>query len=180
MRQSRYSTLTQLTLYLSWSTQLWLNSMFKFASLTQLRLNSFESRVVSQNRLITFCLIGPKVVDREGGAVECSCRLVLPHNATDKCKILTFSLPKNQWLNFDSSSIQLTQLWLKLQSAWFDSDSTHILEFHGLLNSVAREIHARRRLIWVRVESNLTHESWVEHNPAPQPWFWTRGSISFL
>ena len=33
--------------------------------------------------------------------------------ATDKCKIVKFSLHKNPRLNFDSSSIQLTQLWLK-------------------------------------------------------------------
>ena len=140
----------------------WLNSMFKFASLTQLRLNSFESRVVSQNWLTTHHIL-PNWAKScwQGGGVLSNAALgwFFPHDATDNCKILTFSLPKNQWLNFDSSSIQLTQLWLKLQSAWFDSDSTHILEFHWLLNSVAREIHARRRLIWVRVESNLTHDS---------------------
>ena len=82
-----------------------------------------------------------------------------PGNVADKCKILTFSLQKNQWLNVDSSSIQLIHLWLKWRSAWFDSDSTHIPDFHGRLNSDLTH------LIWVRVESNLTHDSWVEHNP---------------
>ena len=78
MRQSRYSTLTQLTLYLSWSTQLWLNSMIKFASLTQLRLNSFESRVVSQNWLTTHHILPnwAKSCWQAGGGGGC-CRMQL-------------------------------------------------------------------------------------------------------
>ena len=124
-------------------TQLWLNSKSKFTNLTQLWLNSFEyltqnpnlltwlnsdsthlsqSWVKSDSWLITFYLIWQKVVDRGGGGrsnvAAGLCKV------TDKCKISTFSLQRNQWLNVDSSSIQLTQLWLKWRSAWFDSDST--------------------------------------------------------
>ena len=77
------------------------------------------------------------------------------------CKILTFSLRKigdstltqavSSWLNFDSNSIQLTQLWLKWQSAWFDSDSTHILDFHGRLDSDSTHLSQSR----VKFDSRL-------------------------
>ena len=88
-----------------------------------------------------FYLIWPKVVDRGGGGVRSNVAVgwFFPCIATDKWEILTFSLQKNQWLYFDSSSIQLTQLWLKWWSAWFDSDSTHILDFHGRLDSFESE-----------------------------------------
>ena len=44
----------------------------------------------------------------------------------------------------DSSSIQLTQLWLKWRPAWFDSDLTHILDFHGRLNSDSTHLSQSR------------------------------------
>ena len=56
------------------------------------------------------------------------------------------------WLN----SIQLTQLWLKWRSAWLNS---------RLIFLVFTADSTMTRLIWVRVESNLTHDSWVGHNP---------------
>ena len=83
-----------------------------------------------------------------------------PGNVTDKCKILTFSLQKNQWLNFDSSSIQLIQLWLKWRSAWFDSDPTHIPDFHGRLNSDSTHLSQSR----VKFDSRLMSRA--------QPWSW--------
>ena len=65
------STLTHMTIQV---TQLRLNSNPKFTNLTQLRVESNKS----DSRLITFCLIWEKVAERRGGgAVECSCRLVL-------------------------------------------------------------------------------------------------------
>ena len=83
----------------------------------------------------------------------------LPCDATDKCKISAFSLQKTQWLNFDSNSTQLTQLWLKWRLAWFDSDSFHILDIHGRLNSDST------RLGRSRVKFNSRHMTRVEHNP---------------
>ena len=56
------------------------------------------------------------------------------------------------WLN----SIQLTQLWLKWRSAWLNS---------RLIFLVFTADSTMTRLIWVRVESNLIHDSWVGHNP---------------
>ena len=56
------------------------------------------------------------------------------------------------WLN----RIQLTQLWLKCRSAWLNS---------RLIFLVFTADSTMTRLIWVRVESNLTHDSWVGHNP---------------
>ena len=67
-----------------------------------------------------------------------------PCNAADKCKILTFSFQKNKRLNFDSGSIQLTQPWLKWRWTWFDSDSTHNLDFHGRLNSDSTHLSQSR------------------------------------
>ena len=60
--------------------------------------------------------------------------------------------------------IQLTQLWLKRRSAWFNSDSTLMPDLHGRSTLT--------RLIWVRLESNLTHDSWVEHNPGLEDIFY--------
>ena len=74
-----------------------------------------QSWVKFYSRLITFYLIWPKAVDRWGGGGVRSNAAVSwfsPCNATNKCKILTFSVQKNHWPSFDSSSIQLTQLWL--------------------------------------------------------------------
>ena len=117
-----------------------------------------QSLVKSDSRLITFYLIWEKVVDRGGGgAVECSCRLVHFCKVTDNCKILTFSLRKisdstltqavSSWLNSDSNDGQRDSTLTQLIFLIFTADST------------------LTRLIWVRVESNLTHDSWVEHNP---------------
>ena len=57
-------------------------------------------------------------------------------------------------------SIRLTQLWLKRRSAWFNSDSTHISDFHGWLNSDSTHLSQSR----VKFDSRLM--SWA------QPW-WT-------
>ena len=135
------------TLYFSWLTQHRLNSNPKFANLTQLWLNSFESEL-SQIWLTTHHIL-PNLAKS------------FPGNVTDKCKILTFSLQKNQWLNFDSSSIQLIQLWLKWRSAWFDSDSTHIPDFHGRLNSDSTHLSHSR----VKFDSRLMRRA----QPCPVP-----------
>ena len=132
------------TFHFSWLTQLRLNSNAKFPTLTQLRLNSFESEL-SQIWLTTHHIL-PNLTKMcwpgGGSTVVGSCRSVLSlWRYRQKGKILTFFLRKNQWLNFDSSCIQLTQFWLKWRSAvynnweWFDSDSTHDLNFHGRLDS---------------------------------------------
>ena len=70
------------TLYFSWLTQQRLNSNPKFANLTQLWLNSFESEL-SQIWLTTHHIL-PNLAKScwprgggGGGAVECSCRLFL-------------------------------------------------------------------------------------------------------
>ena len=154
MWQSRWlnSDSTQHLTFLVWlnfdSTQIsnlltWLNSDSTHLS---------YSWVKSDSRLITFYLIWPKVVDRGLGvrSNEAVGWLFLC-NATYECKILTFSLRKNQWPNFDSNSIQLTQLWLKWRSAWFDSDSTHIFDFHGRLNSDSTHLSQSR----VKFDSRL-------------------------
>ena len=122
-----------------------------------------QSWVKSDSRLITFlsnlansCWPGGGGVMRSHAAVG----WFILRKATDKCKILTFSLQKNPRLNFDSSSIQLTQLWLKWRSAWFDSDSAHILDFHGRLNSDSTHLSQSR----VKFDSRLMSRA--------QPWFW--------
>ena len=148
------------TLYFSWLTQLRLNSNHKFSNLTQLWLNSFESEL-SQVWLttITFYLIWPKVVARGGGLrPNVVVGWSFPCKTTDKCKILTFFFRKisastltqavSSWLNSDSNDDQRDSTLTRLISFIFTTDST------------------LTRLIWVRVESNLTHDSWVQHNPA--------------
>ena len=80
---------------------------------------------------------------------------------TDNCKILTFSPRKiidstltqaiSSWLNSDSNDYQRDSTLTRLISLIFTADST------------------LTRLTWVRVESNLTHDSWVEHNPGGRP-----------
>ena len=117
-----------------------------------------HSWVTSDSRLITFYLIWEKVVDRGGGvrsnvAVGWFCLCKVTYN----CKILTFSPRKiidstltqaiSSWLNSDSNDDQHDSTLTRLISLIFTADST------------------LTRLIWVRVESNLTHDSWVEHNP---------------
>ena len=176
------STLTHMTIQV---TQLRLNSNPKFANLTQLRLNSkrkftnltqlwltsFES-VLSQIWLTTHHILPNlgKVVNQGGGVrSNVAAGWFFLCKVTDNCKILTFSLriisdstlthAVSSWLNFDSSSIQLTQLWLKWQSAWFDSDSTHILDFHGRLDSNSTHLSQSR----VKLDSRLMSRA--------QPWY---------
>ena len=108
---------------------------------------------------ITFYLIWEKVVDREGGGVRSNVVVgwFFICKVTDNCKILTFSPKKiidstltqtvSSWLNSDSNDDQRDSTLTRLISLIFTADST------------------LTRLIWVRVESNLTHDSWVEHNP---------------
>ena len=106
------TTLTQLnTLLFYWlksdSTQIpnlltWLN----FDS-----SHSSQVWVKSESQLITFCLHWPKVVERGGGMQpNIDVGWFFLCYATQNCKILPFSVQKNRWLNFDSSSTQLNQL----------------------------------------------------------------------
>ena len=141
------STLTHMTIQV---TQLRLNSNPKFANLTQLRLNSFESEL-SQIWLTNHILpnLGKSSNVAVGWFFLCK--------VTDNCKILTFSPRKiidstltqavSSWPNSDSNNDQRDSTLTRLISLIFTADST------------------LTRLIWVRVESNLTHDSWVEHNP---------------
>ena len=146
------STLTHMTIQV---TQLRLNSNHKFANLTPTHLS--ESWVKSDSRLITFYLIWEKVVDRRGGRSNLAVAWFFLCNVTDNCKILTSSPRKiiastltqvSSWLNSDSNDDQRDSTLTRLIFLIFTTDST------------------LTRLNWVRVESNLTHDSWVEHNPA--------------
>ena len=97
------------------------------------------------SRLITFDLIWPKLVDGGGGGrLNVAVGWFLCCNATGKCEISTFSLQKKI---SDSTLAQAV-------SRWHNSDSND-----NQRNSTLAQ------LIWVRVESNLTHDLWVEHNP---------------
>ena len=90
---------------------------------------------------------------------------------TDNCKILTFSLRKisdstltqavSSWLNSDSNDNQRDSTLTRLISWIFTADST------------------LTRLIWVRVESHLTHGSWVEHNPDSESSLCGLSTLSF-
>ena len=162
MWQSRWldSDSTQHFISLGWlnsdSTQIpylltWLKS-----DLTHLS----QSWVKSDSRLITFYLLWPQMLTGGWGVLSnVAFGWFFPCSATDKCKISTFSLQNIWWLNFDSSSIQLTQLWLKWRSTWFDSDSTHILDFHGRLNSDSTHLSQSR----VKFDSRLMSRA--------QPWW---------
>ena len=124
----------------------------------------------SDSRLITCYLIWPKVVELLRGmdAFECSWHvgsfpvtLQIP-----KCKILTliltFSLQTNRWLNFDiGSRYSVGSTRLKRRSAWLNSTR--------LISLIFTADSTMTRLIWVRLESNLTHDSWVEHNHTDRP-----------
>ena len=126
-----------------------------------------QSWVKSDSRLITFYLIWEKVVDRgEGGGgwglrSNVAVSWFFLCKVTDNCKILTFSPRKiinstltqavSSWLNSDSNDDQRDSTLTRLISLIFTTDST------------------LTRLIWVRVESNLTYDSWIEHNPDSQP-----------
>ena len=108
----------------------WLNSDSNHLSQNWLKLDS---------RLITFYPIWLSVVNWGMGVRS---------NVQITAKSKRFLLKKNQWLNFNSGSIQLTQLWLKWRWTWFDSDSTHILDFHGRINSDSA--HLSRAQLWSR------------------------------
>ena len=93
----------------------------------------------------TFYLIWPNVVYGRGGVrsnVAVGCFFLC--KSTDKCKILTFSLQKSS----DSALTQAVSSWLNSDSngdqAWFDSDSTHILDFHGRLISNSTHLSQSR------------------------------------
>ena len=62
----------------------------------------------------------------------------------------------------------MTRLWLKQYP--FDSTDSNDVQRDSTLTRLISLIFTAdstlTRLIWVRVESNLTHDSWVEHNPA--------------
>ena len=149
-------------LWLIWQSR-WLNSDSTQSPNLLTWLNSdsthlSQSWVKSDSRLIIFYLIWEKVVDRGGGVrSNVAVGWFFLCNVTDNCKILTFSLQKisdstltqavSSWLNSDSNDNQRDSTLTRLISWIFTADST------------------LTRLIWVRVESNLTHDSWVEHNP---------------
>ena len=160
--QSRWlnSDSTQFPNWLTWlnsdSTQnpnlpTWLNSDSTHLS---------QSWDKSDSRLIKFYLIWENVVDRGGGGLRSNVAVgwFFLCKVTDNCNILTFSPRKiiystltqavSSWLNSDSNDDQRDSTLTRLISLIFTADST------------------LTRLIWVRVESNLTHDSWVEHNPA--------------
>ena len=63
-------------------------------------------------------------------------------------------------LNFRIFCSCMRLIWLKWQSPWLGSDLTH------LLNAGANSTLGSDSPNLVRVESNLAHNSWVEHNPA--------------
>ena len=75
-----------------------------------------------------------------------------------KSYVSSRSCKRGKWLDFDSSSIQLTQLWLKWRSEWFDSDSTHDLDFHCRLDSDSTHLSQSR----VKFDSRLMSRA--------QPW----------
>ena len=82
---------------------------------------------------------------------------IFPCKVTDNCKILTFSPRKI----IDSTLTQAVSSWLNSDSNDDQSDST----LTRLISLIFTADSTLTRLIWVRVESNLTHDSWVEHNP---------------
>ena len=153
--QSRWlnSDSTQHFTFLDWlnsdSTQFtnfltWLNSDSTHLS---------QSWVKADSRLIAFYLIWPKVVDRGGGGVRPNVVVdwFFHCKTTDKCTILTFLFRNisastltqavSSWLNSDSNDDQRDSTLTRLISFIFTADLT------------------LTRLIWVRVESNLTHDS---------------------
>ena len=76
---------------------------------------------------------------------------------TDNCKILTFSPRKI----IDSTLTQAVSSWPNSDSNDYQHDST-LTRLISLIFTIDSTL---TRLIWVRVESNLTQDSWVEHNP---------------
>ena len=155
-------------LWLMWQSR-WLNSDSTQIPnfLTWLNSDSThlsQSWVKSDSRLITFYLIWPNVVYRggvTGGGGE-GVRSNVAVGCFFLCKSTNLNVfsSENQWLSFDSSSIQLTQLRLKWRSAWFDSDLTHILDFHDRLNSDSTHYSQSR----VKFDSRLMSRA--------QPWSW--------
>ena len=153
------------TLYFSWLTQLRLNSYPKFVNLTQLWLNSFESEL-NQIWLTTHCILPnlPKVVVCGGGGgvrSDVAVGWFFPCNATYKCKIFTFSLRKNQWLNFDSSSTYpvdstLTQMTISVIRLWLDSYPWFSLPTRLRLDSFESESSQ----IWLTTHESSTTLPW--------------------
>ena len=126
-------------------TQLRLNSNPKFANLTQLRLNSKPKFTNLTHDSSHFTSFGKKLLTGGGRGVRSNVAVgwFFLSKVTDNCKILTFS----PWKIIDLTLTQAVSSWLNSDSNDDQRDST------------------LTRLIWVRVESNLTHDSWVEHNP---------------
>ena len=145
----------------------WLNSDStqnpNLTNLTQFWLNSFESEL-SQIWLTTHHILpdlGKSCWRGGGGAVECSCMYIgwfFLCKVADNCKILTFSPRKK---NFDLTLTQAVSSWLNSDSNDDQRDST----LTRLISLLFTADSTLTRLIWVRVESNLTDDSWVEHNP---------------
>ena len=77
--QSRWlnSDSTQIPNSLTWLNSDWTKKPHLLTWLNSDSTHLSQSWVKSDSRLITFYLIWEKVVDGGGGAVECSCRLVL-------------------------------------------------------------------------------------------------------
>ena len=133
------STLTQLntTLFLIDSTLTQLKSQIcqLDSTLTQLIWLRFESNLTHDSS--HFTQFGRKLLTGGGGV----------RSNLIKFSDSTLTEAVCMWLNSDSNDDQRDSTLTRLISLIFTADS--ILT----------------RLIWVRVESNLTHDSWVEHNP---------------
>ena len=160
------STLTHVTTQV---TQLWLDSTLyfswlttptqlksQFANLTQLWLNLSQIWLTTHHilpNLAKSCWPGEGV--RLNVVVGC----FFPGNVTDKWQNLNvFSSEKSvtqHWLRQYSVDSSLTQMTIGMIRLWLDSYPWFSRPTQLWLDS-----------LWVRVESNLTHDSWVEHIPA--------------
>ena len=109
----------------------WLNSDSTQNTILITRLNSdsthlSQSWVKSDSRLIKFYLIWQKVIDRGGGGVRSNAALgrFILCKASDKCKILRFSLKKSAtqlWLKQYPVDSTLTQMTISVIRLWPDS-----------------------------------------------------------
>ena len=118
-----------------------------------------------------------------GSAVECSCRLVLCLWRYGSAKSLRFLFRKKSltqfWLKWRSPRVvldsyfransTLTHVSIQMIRLWLNSHFTLLflidLTPTQLKSQICLPDSTPTQLIWVRVESNLTHYSWVEHNP---------------
>ena len=116
-----------------------------------------QTWVKSDSRLITFYLICEKSCWPGGGRSNVAVDWFFLCKVTDNCKILTFSPRKI----IDSTLTQAVSSWLNSDSNDDQRDST----LTRLISLISTADSTLIRLIWVRVQSNLTHDSWVEHNP---------------